>query len=289
MSESPFASVVIPTAGRAELLAGCLAALARQDHPRERFEVLVVVDGPDDGTGRQVAAAARDGLPVRALERPRGGPGSARNSGLRQAVGDPICFLDDDSVPAPGWLSAIVAGAARNPTAGLLGGPVEPRFDAGAPRTCERHQLAGGTLRLGDEDEEVDEVWGCNMALRRSAVERIGGFDERLTLSEDWEWGNRLAASGGTIVYLPDALIQHRRLRGDLRLRTLPWEFFRRGWNVGRLRGNVDARHEARAAVASLRHAARARCTRGLTDAARSLGLLLAALAPGPAARPPAG
>jgi glycosyltransferase involved in cell wall biosynthesis len=289
VSGQPFVSVVVPTASRPELLEDCLRSLADQDYPGDLFEVIVVIDGADPRCSAAAARAAASGLPVRTIELERGGPAFARNQGLAAATGDPICFLDDDALASPGWLSGLVGGALRHSDAGLLGGPVRPRYEAPPPRTCEEHEIAGATLDCGREDVDVDEAWGCNMALRREAAELVGGFDEELLLAEDWDFGQRLLVAGGRIVHIPDAWIWHRRLASDLKVRTMPREFVRRGWIVGRRRAPVDVRVEARRAWLSLRHALEARCARGLTDAARSLGLLLAALVPRRGAKPPGG
>jgi GT2 family glycosyltransferase len=283
----PFVSVVVPTASRPDLLEDCLRSLAEQDYPRERFEVIVVIDGADPACRAAVMRAADGGLPARPVELDRGGPAFARNRGLAHSTGDPVCFLDDDAIAPPGWLSRLVAGTRRHPDAGLFAGPVKPRYESKPPRTCAEHEIAGATLDRGPDDIDTDEAWGCNMAIHRHAPELVGGFDEQLKLSEDWDFGRRLLEAGGRIVYIPDAWIWHRRLPNDLKVRTMPGEFIRRGWIVGRRREPADIREESRRCWQSLRHALDARCSRGLTDSARSLGLLLAALVPRRGAEPP--
>ena len=64
-------------------------------------------------------------------------------------------------------------------------------------------------------------VWGANFAVRRSAVERIGPFDERIVRphGDEEEWLERLRAAGGRIVYLAAAGLDHRRSAEDARLR----------------------------------------------------------------------
>jgi GT2 family glycosyltransferase len=271
----PFVSVVVPTADRRAILADCLEHVLRQDYPGARYEVIVVDDGSRDGTAEAVRglAAARSGPAVRYERRQRRGAGAARNAGLAIARGELVCFLDDDALAPEGWLAALVDGARRNPEAGCVGGPVRPRVERRPPPTCGAHELAGMSLDHGPGDAEVDEVWGCNMALRPSAVRAAGGFDERLAVAEDWDWGRRLRAAGGRLVIVPEAWIHHRRLASDLRVSRLLLEYYRRGYAVGARDPSATGDDGLRAAAASLRHAARERCTRGLTDAARSLGL----------------
>jgi len=269
-------SVVIPARPGSPLLADCVKALLEQTY--DTREIVVVIDGH--------GAPSLPGVQVIERERP-GGAGAARNTGANAATGELICFIDDDALAPPHWLSALADGAARHPGAGILGGPVRPLYEAPPPRTCPRHDLSGGVLDEASEEIEIDEVWGCNMAVRRSAMEALGGFDEHLRLSEDWDFGRRLIAAGGRIVYLPDAWIEHRRLADDLHVRGMPLEHLRRGWLTGmRFPEAPDPRANATWARRSVGHALRTRCTRGLTDAAKGSGLALAGLARRLGARP---
>jgi glycosyltransferase involved in cell wall biosynthesis len=270
----PSVSVVVPTVDRSAVLGDCLEALVAQAH--DDYEVIVVDDGSRDGTRALVERfAERDEGPAIRYTRLEGqGAGAARNAGIALSRAELVCFVDDDALPPSGWLSALVAGAARHPEAEGLGGPVRPRFDGQAPRTCRAHDLAGAHLDCGPEDTEVDEVWGCNMAVRRSAVDRIGVFDERLKVAEDWDWLRRLRAAGGQVLYLPEAWIVHRRLASDLRVPGLAVEYCRRGYVVATRDASVASPTAARGFLASLAHAARRRCTRGLTDAMWRVGFL---------------
>jgi len=271
----PFVSVVVPTADRCAVVVDCLEHLLRQTYPGAGYEVIVVDDGSRDATPAAIdgLAAGRTDPVIRYVRQPRRGAGAARNAGLGLARGELICFLDDDALAPERWLAELVEGAGRHPDAGLLGGPVRPRFEHRPPHTCSSHDLAGMHLDHGPADTEVDEVWGCNMALRRSAVRATGAFDERLSVAEDWDWGRRLRAAGGRIVYLAEAWVVHRRLPSDLGVPRLVVEYYRRGYVVGARDASRETGGAPRAALDGLRHSARARCTRGLTDAARSLGL----------------
>jgi glycosyltransferase involved in cell wall biosynthesis len=276
--EAPFVSVVVPTSRRATLLGDCLRSLAAQDYPAERFEIVVVENGAPDGTGGVVArlAAGKPHPTIRHLTRTRADANAARNAGLAVARGDPIFMVDDDTTAPPGWLRALVSGAERHPSAGCVGGPVRPRFDGPPPPTCPRHDLAGAEFDAGDREEEVAEVWGGNMAIRRSALDAVGPFREGLRWHQEWEWQQRLLAGGGRIVYVPAAGLTHRVAREGIA--RLAWEFLQRGYVQGSLGRHVPLHRAAGAAAGHLAHGVRARCTRGVTEAARQLGLLAGGL-----------
>src|SRR5262249_50849866 len=116
----PVASVVVPTIGRADYLEVALRSLQEQDLDQP-YEVIVVADGTPD-----VVSAAG----VRTVRHPaRRGINAARNSGIRAARSDLIAFVDDDVWTPPGWLRAVVEGAARYPGAGAFGGPIRACFE----------------------------------------------------------------------------------------------------------------------------------------------------------------
>ena len=270
---------MIPTRGRREALADALESLLAQDYPADRYEIVVVANGcpeppPVPGDPR-----------LRLLSLPEANANRARNAGVAEAKGDPICFVDDDVMAPPEWLGRLVAGAARNTEAGCVGGPIRARFDAPPPRTCDDHELAGTEFNEGSEEREVDEVWGGNMAVTRAALDRAGPLLERLREAHEAEWQERLVGAGGAVVYIPDAWLWHRRGAEDLRLRQLAWRSFRLGYTLVALGQQRGARVLGRQFGRSLWHAAGARCTRGLTDAARALGSLCA-IAAGRRGRP---
>jgi glycosyltransferase involved in cell wall biosynthesis len=278
--ELPFASVVVPTHNRAELLDEAVRSLCAQDYPADRYEVVVVDDGSTDRSP-DVAAGWEGRFPhVRVLRRTHEGANAARNAGLAAARGDPICFVDDDQAMPPSWLRALVQGALRFPEAGCAGGPIMLRLEGRPPRSCGQEPLGEGELSLGSEYRFVEQVWGGNMALRRHAVDRIGAFREfRMLGGNEIEWQQRARAAGIPIVYVPGAYLYHRRTADELRLRRLVGRRFMRGW--GQARNMAEAgrpyvpREEAQGVMVGLKHWATTGCSMGLLGAAQDGGRLL--------------
>lgn len=275
----PFVSVVVPTRNRAAMLRDCLKSLIAQEYPPARFEIIVVDDGSTDGAP-DVARSFSDrrNLPeVRSLRKPAGGLNSARNVGISVAQGDLICFVDDDIEAPPGWLRAMVAGAMRHPGAMCFGGPIRLRLEAPGPRLCGREPLGETELDLGPSDRRDVLVWGANMAIRRSAFDLVGLFNERLFFHDETEWEERLLERGGRTAYIPEAWLWHRRTADDLALPALLRRRFVRGihsipYLLTRNKPIPRVRNELYGAARVLGHAVRRRCVWGLLASATHLG-----------------
>ena len=271
---APAVSVVVPTRNRADYLAVCLSSLEGQ-RIGVAYEVVVVDDGSDDATR---TVAERAGAAYERHERPRG-PNAARNTGIA-ATSAPLVALVDDDVRAPaGWLAELVDGAQRHDWAEALGGPIRASLEGPAPRACGREGAPITTLDLGPADRETDFVWSANMALRRAAVERIGGFDEDVPIyGDEEEWLMRLHAAGGRVAYVAGAGLQHRRAGADARLRSLARAEYGRGraaLRSDRRKGApVKLPRELRNLGGAGWHTVRRRCPQGLIMGAHSAGRL---------------
>jgi GT2 family glycosyltransferase len=279
--DRPAMTVVVPTQGRASYLEVTLDSLRRQRTDTEH-ELLVVDDGASDSTPE---LAERFGARlVRHGE--RRGLNAARNTGVRESRAPLVAFVDDDVFIPPGWLDALVEGAARHPEADAFGGPIRARFEGHAPRGCGREGPPITALDLGPEDVEAEMVWGANFAVRRAAFERVGEFDEALDRGhgDEEDWLLRLRAAGGRIVYLAGAGLDHRRAAGDSSLGALS----RAAYHRGRGARSTDLRHGQAPRLASeLRvlagcgwHTLRRACPQGLIAGAHSAGRVMETLRP---------
>jgi GT2 family glycosyltransferase len=274
------AAVVIPTQRRAPYLEVALASIAPQARAAQA-EVLVVDDGPDEATR---AAAERHGARYLHHAAPRG-LNAARNTALRATDAPLVCFVDDDVEVRPGWLDALLAAAHACPEeVAVLTGPIHARFEDHRFRTCGREGPPITFLDLGGADRDWDHAWGANMAVRRSAIERAGSFDEARELyGDEQEWQARVKAAGGRIRYVAGAALDHRRAGDDARLRSLCRAAYRRGLASRRFdvfKGTAPSlTGELRVLAGCLLHGPRRACMNGPVLAAHSLGRLRAALA----------
>ncbi|MEX2393809.1 MAG: glycosyltransferase family A protein [Actinomycetota bacterium] len=281
----PFVSVIVPTQGvRLALLTHTLRSLVQQSYPRDSYEIVVVNDGGDERVEAIVVdlAGASHAPTMRYVHKIGGGVNSARNVGIFGAKGDPVVLTDDDVEAPSEWLKALIAGMGRHPEAGCGGGPVLLRLEGKAPRFCDEHSLDIGHVDHGTQECVLDRfLLGANLAIQRVALERAGGFDERVSSGSgaDWEWQRRFLANDGSILYIPDAWLWHRRTKAMITVRRLVSDRFVKAFKsvlFTRMGGaNLSMRDELRRLRAHIAHAVRARCTSGLIEAGFALGRVL--------------
>jgi GT2 family glycosyltransferase len=267
------ASIVIPTRDRPSYLRVALASIAPQAAAADA-EVLVIDDG---GPGAQTRAlAARFGAGYVPHPRPQG-LNVARNTGVARSGGDLVVFVDDDIRAEPGWLQALLHAADEHPSVDVFAGPIRPSLEGRAPRGCGR-EAPITSLELGEHDRDARHAWGANMAIRRSALERVGPFDVALEQGGDeQEWQERHRRAGGAPVrYVAAAGVEHRRAGPDARLRALARGAYARGRGARRFdahRGVAPPLSRELITLAGCAgHVVRRRCAAGLTQVAHSAG-----------------
>jgi GT2 family glycosyltransferase len=210
----PRASVVIPTYRRRDDVLRLVRMLARQTMPPSEYEVIVVVNGPDDGTQEALAATSVP-YSLRVLYRDTPGLAAARNAGVNNAFGDVVIILDDDMEPAEGFVAAHLAAHTAGERKAVMG-PVPiamfesmPAPSAYVGEKFNRHMewlaKCGGPTTARD-------FYGGNLSLPRDVLLGIEGFDERFTQygNEDVELSLRLAAAAVPIVFEPSAVASQR-------------------------------------------------------------------------------
>jgi GT2 family glycosyltransferase len=280
VNRTPVASIVIPTRDRPDYLDVALRSIVPQAQ-QAGAEVIVVSDGPNPATA---AVSERHRSSLVSLPERRSA-NAARNAGAAKAASELIVFVDDDVEAPPGWLRAMIDGARAAPEYDVFGGPIRARLEGGGPRSCGRESPPITTLDLGPRNAEADLVWSANMAIRGSALERVGPFDERIRgHGDEDEWERRYVAGGGRIRYLADAGLDHRRRSSDATILALS----RAAYSIGRAGRRSDARKgkvptlraELRTLAGCGWHTVRRRCALGIVMGAAAAGRVMEAWSP---------
>ncbi len=213
----PAVSLIVNTTDRAGPLQTLLWALEHQSYPR--FELIVVV-GPTQDNTLQVLSAYEGR--VRVLQCPEANLSRSRNIGLLAARGDIVAYIDDDAVPCRRWLEQLVR-LFQDPGLAATGGAVQLVHPDHA---CLQHRI--GIISSLAEQVDVRSSWvehlvppgqgrkwlarmmGTNMAFRRDALLRVGGFDEfYMFIGEETDLALRLANEGEIVHPVLEAPVYH--------------------------------------------------------------------------------
>ncbi len=208
----PTASVVVASLGRPRELARCVMGLVQLSY--RPMEVVVVACA----AGRAALAGRPEAPWLRVLPNPGTGIAEARNVGISAAAGTIVAFLDDDAVPEPTWLGHLV-GAMEGTEAAAATGFVRGRNGIsfqwrgrlvrrdGFP---EALPVYGDAPRVPPPGAGIAMLEGTNMAIRRDALVRLGGFDPRYRFYlDDADLAVRLSDAGMTTAVAPLAQVHH--------------------------------------------------------------------------------
>ncbi|KAF0675899.1 glycoprotein 3-alpha-L-fucosyltransferase [Profundibacterium mesophilum KAUST100406-0324] len=196
-------AIVIASYNRPEELRTCLEALAGLDGGPVRTIVV------DDGSDTPLAGVCAPFDWAECIRQPNAGPGQARNRGVRAAEGaELICFTDDDCRPRPDWLTRLVA-AQGGIEKRLVGGRIE--------NALPRNVYSSASQSLSSYLYDFYQSHGSgmtffttnNVCFRREDFLAVGGFGDFAVASEDRDLSLRWSAAGGTLVYAPDAVVDH--------------------------------------------------------------------------------
>jgi GT2 family glycosyltransferase len=238
-------SVLIATRNRADYLAECLQSIWEQT-TGPTIEVVVVNNASTDRTAGMLADLSVREPRLRVLFEERLGRSRALNTGIAAAAGRLLLFTDDDVIVQPGWIARLhhfFAGHAEELL--LAGGPIyQVPADLGDwPDWVGPNPVAEvGSLSHGAECRELlprELLWGANMAAAASLFQRVGGWDESVGRRgdergtyEDIEFQRRLRAIGGSIWFVPEAVIHHRLARSAVTPRTTLYRSFHGGLSL---------------------------------------------------------
>jgi GT2 family glycosyltransferase/glycosyltransferase involved in cell wall biosynthesis len=215
-SDAPRASIVIPVFDQFTHTLACLRALAAHP-PQAAIEILVVDDGSSDATA--TALPQVDGLRYH-RRAANGGFIAACNDGAALARGEFLVFLNNDTVPQPGWLDALLRTFDEVADAGLVGAqllyPDGRLQEAGGVVFADGHGWNYGRHESAADPRfaylrDADYVSGAAVAIPRELFMQVGGFDTRYAPAyyEDTDLAFAVRAVGRRVLYQPAARVVH--------------------------------------------------------------------------------
>ena len=270
-ANNPTVSVVICTysCSRWGVMVDAIDAVLAQEPPP--VEVVVVVDHNE-----QLQQCVEDAFPnllvVSGTEQQ--GLSGARNIGIAHSTGDIVAFLDDDAVPAQGWLAALAAPYDDEKVIGT-GGIATPRWETRRPSWMPDEFLwtVGCSYRgLPTYRRPVRNPIGATMAFRRGIFDVVGTFSDGIGRvgktplgCEETEFSIRalVALPGSLIIHIPEAVVAHSVPSDRAR-----WRYFSsRCWAEGLSKALVTASVGNDRGLVSERTYATRTLPRGITSA----------------------
>lgn len=225
-------TVIIAARNAETSLGDCVSALTEENDKSHDGEVdLIVVD--DGSTDRTAEIARESGAEV--LSIPRSGPAVARNHGAHRSHGDILLFTDADCVPDRGWIGRMVKPFL---SPGVIATKGTYRTEQGALTArfvqCEYESRYQRMRQL----ESIDFVDTYSAGYRADLFRSVGGFDESFPTAsvEDQEFSFRYGKLGGSMVFVPEAIVCHRHA-------DTPWRYFRKKLKIGYWKTRVIGRH----------------------------------------------
>jgi len=206
----PAASAIITTFNRERFLGGAIESVLSQTF--RDFELLVLDNASSDGTAAVVRR--RTGSQIRYIRHAPLTIAAARNLGVREARGEFVAFLDDDDEWLPRKLEQQVAVFRRGTESlGLVYGGFTRIDERGAEAGTHHPTLRGRILTELLWQRDAFTGSASNPMMRAAALATLGGFNETLVTSEDWELYLRLAERF-EVEYVPEVVVRIRTHRG---------------------------------------------------------------------------
>lgn len=209
----PTVSVIVPIYNGEADLPGLIDCLLKQTYPADRVEYLLVDNGSCDRTPQilkeSVTQAQTAGLSLKHLsETEIQSAYAARNTGIRAATGEILAFTDADCYPAAAWLENLVQGF-QDGAVGLCVGEIKALpGDTWLERYAERKNIMSQQDTLDHPFCPYGQT--ANIAVRASALKKIGLFRPYMTTGGDADICWRLQKDGGwQLHYAKSAVVQH--------------------------------------------------------------------------------
>lgn len=216
----PSISVVVVNLNGRALLAECLDALAAQEYPSDRLEVLMVDNGSTDDS----VSFVREGYPrVQVIEAGRNlGFAGGNNLGARIARGDYLALINNDASAGSCWLRSMVEALEGRPKAVCAASKILDQEGTIIDFIGPAMNLYGRAFHVDeglpaepnsyDEPRELLAPCGGAMMIERDVFWQVGGFDEDyLAYFEDLDLGWRLWLYGYKVLFVPGAVVYHKQ------------------------------------------------------------------------------
>jgi len=195
-------SVIVPVFNGEKTVKKCIESLLDIHYSEDKFEIIFVDDGSLDKTRDIIKTYKR----IKLVEQNHKGPAAARNNGFRNSSGNFIFFTDSDCILPKNWVNEILTKFDKD--IAIVGGKLLP---FSMKTLSEKFEQNRREKLYGNKKRFIEALPSCNVAIKRSVFEKVGGFDEdfRYPSFEDYDLCYRVRKLGYKILYNPEIGVIH--------------------------------------------------------------------------------
>ena len=224
MSE-PAVSVIIPVLNEERFLKQSVQAILNQNYSGQ-FEIILALGPSKDQTNVIAQELAKDQR-IKLVENPSGRTASALNNAIKNSNFDIIVRLDGHAIVDSGYIKnavkTLLESGADN-VGGLMKAEGTNAFEKSvAAAMTSKFGVGNAPFHVGGKSGEVDTVYLGTF--RKSALERVGYFDESFIRAQDWEMNYRIRKTGGKIWFNPELVVSYRPRKNILQLAKQYFEY----------------------------------------------------------------
>lgn len=226
MSE-PSVSVIIPVLNEERFLKQSVQAILNQNYSGQ-FEIILAL-GPSKDKTNVIAQELAQDKRIKLVENPSGRTASALNNAIKNSNFDIIVRLDGHAIVDSSYIknavNTLLESGADN-VGGLMKAEGTNAFEKSvAAAMTSKFGVGNAPFHVGGKSGEVDTVYLGTF--RKSALERVGYFDESFIRAQDWEMNYRIRKTGGKIWFNPDLVVSYRPRKNILQLAKQYFEYGR--------------------------------------------------------------
>ena len=224
MSE-PSVSVIIPVLNEERFLKQSVQAILNQNYSGQ-FEIILAL-GPSKDQTNVIAQELAQDKRIKLVENPSGRTASALNNAIKNSNFDIIVRLDGHAIVDSSYIknavNTLLESGADN-VGGLMKAEGTNAFEKSvAAAMTSKFGVGNAPFHVGGKSGEVDTVYLGTF--RKSALERVGYFDESFIRAQDWEMNYRIRKTGGKIWFNPDLVVSYRPRKNLLQLAKQYFEY----------------------------------------------------------------
>lgn len=236
-TDAPGVSVIMPVLNEEHHLADSVTAILASEYTGP-IEVVLALGPSQDETDKVARELAATNPRITLVDNPSGRTSAGLNAAIEAARHDIIIRVDGHAlIPADYVATAVrtLEDTGADNVGGIMGAEGDSDFErAVAAAMTSWFGVGGAAFHIGGHAGPALTVYlGC---FQRSALERVGGFDESMVRAQDWELNHRIRATGGEVWFTPELHVTYRPRSS---VKALARQYFQ----YGRWRREVTRRH----------------------------------------------